>query len=64
MMTELVEWLKVEQEINPVLIAGIAQFQLVHIYPFLDGNGRSARLLSTLYLYPVIVRKSRFWSKF
>lgn len=35
----------------PVLIAGIAQFQLVHIHPFLDGNGRSARLLSTLYLY-------------
>jgi Fic family protein len=51
MMTELVEWLKAEQEINPVLIAGIAQFQLVHIHPFLNGNGRSARLLSTLYLY-------------
>ena len=51
MMSELVEWLKLEQEINPVLVAGIAQFQLVHIHPFLDGNGRSARLLSTLYLY-------------
>lgn len=51
MMSELVDWLKLEQEINPVLIAGIAQFQLVHIHPFLDGNGRSARLLSTLYLY-------------
>lgn len=51
MMSELVEWLKVEQNINPVLVAGIAQFQLVHIHPFLDGNGRTARLLSTLYLY-------------
>jgi Uncharacterized conserved protein len=51
MMSELVDWLKQEQEINPVLMAGIAQFQLVHIHPFLDGNGRSARLLSTLYLY-------------
>lgn len=51
MMAELIQWLKTEQEINPVLIAGIAQFQLVHIHPFLDGNGRSARLLSTLYLY-------------
>lgn len=51
MMSELVEWLKVEEEINPVLVAGIAQFQLVHIHPFLDGNGRSARLLSTLCLY-------------
>jgi len=34
-----------------VLIAGIAQFQLVHIHPFLDGNGRTSRLLSTLCLY-------------
>lgn len=51
MMCELVDWLKQEQQINPVLMAGIAQFQLVHIHPFLDGNGRTARLLSTLYLY-------------
>lgn len=51
MMSVLIEWLKLEKEINPVLVAGIAQFQLVHIHPFLDGNGRLARLLSTLYLY-------------
>lgn len=34
-----------------VLVAGIAQFQLVHIHPFIDGNGRTSRLLSTLCLY-------------
>jgi Fic family protein len=34
-----------------VLMAGIAQFQFVHIHPFIDGNGRTARLLSTLILY-------------
>jgi Fic family protein len=51
MMRELVEWSNVEKEIHPVLISGIAQFQLVHIHPFLDGNGRTARLLSTLCLY-------------
>lgn len=50
-MADLVKWLQREQTIPPVLIAGIAQFQLVHIHPFLDGNGRTARLLSTLYLY-------------
>jgi len=32
-------------------VSGIAQFQLVHIHPFLDGNGRTSRLLSTLCLY-------------
>lgn len=51
LMTELVNWLQSEQKIPPVLVAGIAQFQLVHIHPFLDGNGRTARLLSTLCLY-------------
>ncbi len=30
---------------------GVAQFQLVHIHPFIDGNGRTSRLLSTLCLY-------------
>ena len=51
MMVELVDWLNREQEVHPVLVSGIAQFQLVHIHPFLDGNGRTSRLLSTLCLY-------------
>lgn len=51
MMTDLVAWLQNETQINPVMVAGIAQFQLVHIHPFVDGNGRTARLLSTLCLY-------------
>jgi Fic family protein len=51
LMRDIVKWLGKKQEINAVLIAGIAQFQLVHIHPFLDGNGRTARLLSTLCLY-------------
>jgi len=51
MMSEMVKWLNSSLEIHPVLISGIAQFQLVHIHPFLDGNGRTSRLLSTLCLY-------------
>ena len=51
MMTEFVSWLNAEQDVHPILVAGIAQFQLVHIHPFLDGNGRTARLLSMLCLY-------------
>lgn len=51
MMSELVKWLNGDLDIHPVLVSGIAQFQLVHIHPFLDGNGRASRLLSTLCLY-------------
>ncbi len=53
LMKELVEWLEADQtkELPAVIVSGIAQFQLVHIHPFVDGNGRTSRLLSTLYLY-------------
>ena len=51
LMRELVEWLNRPTDIHPVIASGIAQFQLVHIHPFIDGNGRTSRLLSTLYLY-------------
>ncbi len=51
LMRELVEWLRADAGSHPVLVAGIAQFQLVHIHPFVDGNGRTSRLLSTLCLY-------------
>ena len=51
MMETLVEWLNSEKETHPVLASGIAQFQLVQVHPFRDGNGRTSRLLSTLCLY-------------
>ena len=51
MMETLVEWLNSEKETHPVLVSGISQFQLVHVHPFRDGNGRTSRLLSTLCLY-------------
>ena len=53
LMRDFVAWLRAESAIHPVLVAGIAQYQLVHIHPFLDGNGRTSRLLSTLCLYRV-----------
>jgi Fic family protein len=51
LMADLVRWLNQAKDTHPVLVSGIAQFQLVHIHPFLDGNGRASRLLSTLCLY-------------
>ena len=51
LMRELVDWLNQPTDIHPVIVSGIAQFQFVHIHPFLDGNGRTSGLLSTLLLY-------------
>lgn len=51
LMRGMVDWLNDPGEMHPVLVSGIAQFQLVHIHPFVDGNGRTSRLLSTLCLY-------------
>ena len=51
LMVGFIQWLNKDKNISDILIAGIAQFQFVHIHPFLDGNGRTSRLLSTLILY-------------
>ncbi len=51
LMREFVHWINNAEDASPILVAGIAQFQFVHIHPFIDGNGRTARLLSTLMLY-------------
>lgn len=51
LMKEFIKFLNRESDISPVLIAGISQSQFVDIHPFLDGNGRTARVLCTLILY-------------
>ncbi len=51
LMARFVQWLNSEKDLSPVLVAGVSQFQFVQIHPFLDGNGRTARVLCTLILY-------------
>ena len=48
---------------HPVHIAAFLHHEFVRIHPFLDGNGRVARLLTNLYLMqqgypPIIVKKT------
>lgn len=38
-------------EIHPVLKSGVVHYELVRIHPFVDGNGRVARSLSTFILF-------------
>lgn len=53
LVDEFLSWLNLDKTwgINPVLLAGIAHYEIARIHPFIDGNGRSARLLATLILY-------------
>ncbi|MDO8686802.1 MAG: Fic family protein [Candidatus Berkelbacteria bacterium] len=39
------------QDLHPVLRSGIVHYEIVRIHPFVDGNGRVARALSTLVLF-------------
>jgi Fic family protein len=52
LMAELVSWIHQSQADLPIpVIAGIAHYQFVTIHPFYDGNGRTARTLTTWLLY-------------
>lgn len=39
-----------EEKVHPVLVAAYLHDELVRIQPFIDGNGRTSRLLMNLYL--------------
>jgi len=50
LMHELVEDLRAEDRVPPLVKAAMAHLNLVMIHPFRDGNGRMARCLQTLVL--------------
>jgi len=59
-MTELVEWYNSNKDKkHPIELAAEFHFRYVYIHPFIDGNGRTARLLMNLILmrngYPITV---------
>ncbi len=63
LMAEFVEWLGKDQELHPIELAAEAHYRLVTIHPFVDGNGRTGRLLMNLILlmtgYPVAIIRKR-----
>lgn len=50
MMDRYVKWMNSVSDIHPLVKAAMVHFYFVHVHPFDDGNGRSARALSNLYL--------------
>ena len=62
LMKDFVSWLEGQQDKHPAKVAADAHFRLVSIHPFIDGNGRTARLLMNLILiingYPMAIVRS------
>ncbi|XP_040207831.1 protein adenylyltransferase FICD isoform X1 [Rana temporaria] len=65
-MQELVLWLNSDEamSLHPVEFSALAHYKLVYIHPFIDGNGRTSRLLMNLILMqagypPVTIRKEQ-----
>jgi len=61
LMKDFITWLKITEKDHPAKIAAEAHLKLVTIHPFVDGNGRTARLLMNLILMqggypPAIIR--------
>ncbi len=53
LMREFIYWVNrngANDQMHPVIRAGIAHHELVRIHPFIDGNGRVARVLAMLML--------------
>lgn len=60
LMVDFMMWLHSQSD-HPVIAAALAHYKLVTIHPFVDGNGRTARLLMNLLLlqqgYPLAIIK-------
>jgi Fic family protein len=63
-MDNYFDWMFSKKQIHPVLVAAEAHTKLVSIHPFIDGNGRTARLIMNLILIsngypPAIIKVSQ-----
>lgn len=60
LMHDLIRWIGSNQKkIHPVELAAMVHHKLVSIHPFVDGNGRTARVMMNLLLlqqgYPLVI---------
>ena len=60
LMRDLITWLNSQKnKLNIIELSALLHHKLVHIHPFFDGNGRTARLTMNLFLmqagYPLVI---------
>jgi Fic family protein len=61
-MQAFLKWFGNDDDIDPVIKAGIAHFWFVTIHPFEDGNGRIARAIGDMALARADGTQDRFYS--
>jgi Fic family protein len=59
-MSALIDWYIQHRDIlHPVILSGQFHYRFVQIHPYIDGNGRTARMLSNIILlsrgYPIVI---------
>ncbi len=64
LMREFIKWVKKNKNENPIKLALESHYRLVSIHPFVDGNGRTARLLMNKVLLsanfpPALIEKEQ-----
>lgn len=47
---DVYKWTNENEEVHPIIRAGILHHQFAYIHPFFDGNGRLARILTSYFL--------------
>ena len=64
LVKEFLDWLNSAKtkDINPVILSGIVHYEIARIHPFIDGNGRVARLLASLVWYRTGFDHRRFFA--
>jgi Fic family protein len=59
LMYNLLDWYQENKTMNPLMLSGELHYRFVKIHPFVDGNGRIARLLTNLILmqnsFPMLI---------
>ncbi|GHU10958.1 cell division protein Fic [Alphaproteobacteria bacterium] len=50
LMKDLVNWVNANTQIPHVIVSGLVHYQFVTIHPYYDGNGRTARLITSFLM--------------
>lgn len=51
LMYELVDWVNTDTQTPRIIMAALVHYQFVTIHPYYDGNGRTARLLTSFLMH-------------